>query len=481
MSKTLSLERLPNPLSVGKYFLFVRNYTKEDFRILEHKIDPTIEQVIVEGDVCELPKISSNVSVKFVSEEEFLAAKNIKIPNWVCHLPNLENILKGDYHAIRPVTAEFVSTLNCNFRCVQCSYTEPKKAKNVWLKEESSVPSFQANNSKATNMTPDVMEITLDRLAEGGVRNILFTGGGEPLITPITLEGMRRASLNGNVIALYTNGRFLDAQTSQHLLELEPLFVRVSVYGGNTESSQQYTQAFSDKASYQKVIQHLKEFSKIKKELQSSTNFGLSYLVHPLTINSIKDFVKDILKLEIGESLDYIRFTPAVDYFFGRQHDQTIIEQAFKNIEEHYVDALEEQGIKVKLYYHRVSDLNKKKTYDTCRASGWFVEVAPSGEVFLCCEKHFISEYRIGDLTSQTLEEIWNSDLRRNVIDRVNSSHCGDCPTLCKPHELNKVFNLIEELRFDEPISVVDRWTKDLIAYGKISTYCPGRLDDFQS
>lgn len=59
------------------------------------------------------------------------------MPNWIKHQRNLENILDGDYLAIKPLTVEFVTTLNCNFRCVQCSYSESKKEEGVWLEDIS--------------------------------------------------------------------------------------------------------------------------------------------------------------------------------------------------------------------------------------------------------------------------------------------------------------------------------------------------------
>ncbi len=483
----MKIKKVPNPLKIGEYTVFVKDFSKSEEQLLKDKIavNPEITKVfIVPSSDKEELNLNLNVETKICNNEELDQIKSkIKLPNWVKHQRNLENILEGDYLSIKPLTAEFITTLNCNFRCVQCSYSEPKKEEGVWLENKlgDKLPKFQTNLSSSSSMTEDVMRVTLDKLAEGGVRNILFTGGGEPLMNSVTLRGMERATQNGNITALYTNGRLMSRDISERILDLDPLFVRISVYGGNQEASHNYTQAFKDKLSFPKVLKNIKHFAEAKREIGSDTNLGLSYLVHPLTSGSMDDFAKSIIDLEIGDQIDYIRFTPAVDYFFGKQHDQKTMQEMFRNIEEKVTPRLEEVGVKVKPYYHRLNDLNVSKSYDVCRASGWFVEVGPSGELFLCCEKHFMPEYRIGDLTRDDLQTIWNSDLRKEVSDKVNDTNCGDCPTLCKPHELNKLFDLVEAYRSRGEIGVVDNWAKDLILYGRVNRFCPGKLDDFSS
>ncbi|HII15623.1 MAG TPA: radical SAM/SPASM domain-containing protein [Nanoarchaeota archaeon] len=349
---------------------------------------------------------------------------------------------------------------------------ETKQEKGSWLRNNLANPEL--------HMTGGIMKLTLDKLAEGGVRNILFTGGGEPLMHPLAIEAMEHAKRNGNVIALYTNGRLLNKRRIGRILELDPLFVRISVYGGNQETVARYTQT-SDIHSFEAVIRNIAAMAEEKGRVGSKMNLGLSYLIHPITAGTIDEFADAILRLEHMDQIDYIRFTPAVNYSSGRQHDQKSMEQIFQNIEANVAKRFEGTPIKLKLYYHRLQELNRQKSYTQCRASGWFVEVGPTGDLFLCCETHFKPEYRIGDLKTQSLDEIWRSDLRKSVIARVNNSSCHTCPTLCKPNELNKIFDDVEQFRDAGEIGRVERWAKDLIRYGVECGYCPGKLDDFQS
>ena len=56
-------------------------------------------------------------------------------------------------------------------------------------------------------MTLDTVLCIIDRLKESGTKNIVFTGGGEPLFNPeVTLAGMSLAKKNNMNVGLYTNG-----------------------------------------------------------------------------------------------------------------------------------------------------------------------------------------------------------------------------------------------------------------------------------
>lgn len=470
----MHIQKIPNHLKIGKYTLFVSRFNKADTGQLNQVLDesPDITSVFVLSDT-DFQYFRSNVKIDGICEDEFKRhLERTKIPNWISNAPNLEKIMAGNYSEIVPVTAEFVQTLNCNYRCVQCAYMKAKQEKGSWLRNDPASPEL--------HMTEEIMKATLDKLAEGGVRNILFTGGGEPLMHPLAIQAMEHAKRNGNVVALYTNGRLLTKRKISRILELDPLFVRISVYGGNQKTVARYTQT-TDSHSFEKVIRNIEAMAEEKDKVGSKMNLGLSYLIHPITSGSIHEFADAILRMKHMDQIDYIRFTPAVDYIHGRQHNQRDMEQIFQDIEDNIAKRFEGTPIKIKLYYHRLQDLDKPKSYTHCRASGWFIEVGPVGELFLCCETHFKPEYRIGDLKTQSLNEIWCSDLRKSVIKRVNDSNCSVCPTLCKPNELNKIFDDVEQFRDAGKIGRVETWAKDLIRYGKGCGYCPGKLDDFQS
>jgi sulfatase maturation enzyme AslB (radical SAM superfamily) len=466
---------IPNNEQIGEYSVFIRNSNRIPFNELRNGLDKNkkFTQFFIESK-SEFQIVTNKLKINLVSSSEFKRRlDNIKIPKWMNISDNLDKILDGNYDEIRPVTAEFVPTLNCNCRCSQCSYEPPKKERGVWEKNDT--------KNEMLHMTKDVMISSLDKLAEVGVENILFTGGGEPLMNPLTVFGMEYAKKKGSTVALYTNGSLLTKKNTERILTLNPVFTRISVYGGDQETVEAYTHSGNDKM-FQTVIDNISMMAEQKKKLNSEMNLGLSYLVHPITAPTIGKFLNAVRNIKDLDQIDYIRFTPAVDYYDGEQHDQDFMENVFKNIKENLMPEFNDIPTKIKLFYHRLNDLNKTKSYSKCRASGWFAEVGPAGKLYLCCEKHFNPEYEIGDLKTQSFNEIWHSDTRNDLIKKINDSNCSVCPTLCKPHELNKIINSIELFRKQGKINVVKKWAEDLLAYGReCDIYCPSKLDNFQS
>jgi len=476
---------IPDPAAVGQYLVVVRGMTAQNIPALSRKVAKLAGVSRVAAVGIEPASLgATSFPVKAMNENGVAQlVRQVAAPGYLRDAFTRETIIKGEYLNLRPVTAELVPALNCNYRCVQCAYAAPKQEMGLWMGEprDAGDAKFQSRRDPGTQMTLETMERVVDGLVAGGVQNILVTGGGEPLINPNAIKALEHAKARGATVALYTNAFFLNQQKAERLMETDPLFIRCSVYGGSNRSCNEYTQLPEGARAYTRVVRNIARLARLKHETGTATVLGLSYLLHPITIPSILSFARSIAAMPHNEQIDYIRFTPAVDYWGGTQHDAAQMRAAFQTVEREVMNMFRGSPTTIKPYHHRLNDLHASKPYTRCRASGYFVEVAPSGEVFLCCEKHFLPNYKIGDLTTQTLDEIWKSDRRREVIQRVNAAGCSSCPTLCKPHELNKIFEQVEMAREAGEMDRVVRWADHLVECGAMSGYCPGKLDDFQS
>ena len=179
----------------------------------------------------------------------------------------------------------------------------------------------------------------------------------------------------------------------------------------------------------------------------------------------------------------YIRFTPAVDYFSGQQHDRQMLVQAFETVEGYVKEDFQDSLVDIKPFYHRLEDLHAPKCYSVCRGSGWYAEIGPNGDVYLCCEKLFMPSFKIGNLIDQSLEDIFLGQRRKDVLRRVNKLGCSCCPPLCKPHELNKVLERFEAFRNAQ---AHEDWVREALdCYVKTTDspyrFAPGKFNDFES
>lgn len=59
------------------------------------------------------------------------------------------------------------------------------------------------------------------------------------------------------------------------------------------------------------------------------------------------------------------------------------------------------------------------------RSTEW-LNINSAGSVFLCCNDYNF-DYKFGDLTTQTVREVWLSDLRKQVVEKAYKEICRNC------------------------------------------------------
>lgn len=151
----------------------------------------------------------------------------------------------------------------------------------------------------------------------------------------------------------------------------------------------------------------------------------------------------------------------------------------FANIENYAKKSKE--YLNIVTYRHRLNDLYKLKEYDKCRGSGFYAEVGPDAKMYLCCEKLTDSQYELGTLKKYDIEQIFNDERRKKILNQISTKKCKECPSVCKPHEINKQLAAVEELVLKGKIELINEWRNDLIKKSINSEYFPGKLNAFES
>lgn len=413
---------------------------------------------------------NTGLNVKNISINEYNKYLNPKIPNWIKDKKIFEYCINKEFISILPQSAEIIPTMNCCFRCKQCAYRFVKEQHNIWDSNEN-------NYSSLFNMDKETMKKVIDRLYEAKTNNVVFTGGGEPLYnSKVTLYGMRYAKEKGMNVGIYTNGLFLTSEIINEIIEIEPLFVRISIYGMDGQSFSNYTNSSSE--AFYKIIKNIKILLKSKKNNNSNIQIILSFLLHPdlfPMVNVIDTFFDDYFNIEELRALSYIRFTPAVDYNYNRQHEYTFFKKIISKVD--IISEKYAQYTNIVCYSHRFDDLYKKKIYQECYGSGFFAEISPNGDMYLCCEKLMNEEFIIGNIITDSVYDIYKSKKRKTVLENVNLNKCLDCPFLCKPHEINKQLNNLVNISNSE----ANRWRNEIINIASDELIYSGPLNAFES
>ena len=374
---------------------------------------------------------------------------------WIHHPDRVEKVLEGRYEDVLPIMAEFVPSLDCCFRCPTCSYRKWKEDVGVW-DERKMHPGF--------NMDRESMLLYIDRLKQGGLKALLFTGGGEPFYNPNTPESIAYAAKLGLRVGVYSNGGMLNEEKIERVFDAAPVFMRISLNAGSEESHAKIHGYDPAQGYFKKVLRNIGLVAKASASHGFKTDFGVSVIVNPTNVGELETIARTLVRIkeENGGGITYMNVRPTLDYDGGQQFPDEVFESAERTLEEKVRRITEAADMDLYNLTYKFKDVMSSREYKHCIASSFFAELGPDGNLYLCCEKVGNPEYAIGSLKEQTLEEVWQGKRRKEVIDSVNSGHCSSCPPSCKPHQLNKVFDQIDALRRLGRMDLVRDWIEDL-------------------
>lgn len=398
------------------------------------------------------------------SKEEFLRSAQ-ELAQWVHWHDRCELVLQGRYHEVKPLHVELCSTYLCNFACPSCSC---RKAREGW----AGVDAFSSPRATPnTVMSWPKMKAILDELAKHDV-GVMWTGG-EPTINLSTYEGIQYAHSLGLKQCLFTNGSLLTSERIEEILRSELVFVRFSLNSASEEVHAKVHGYPPEKRYISKVLNSIRTFAHLKLEKGSKTLCGVSIIVGEQNIYDLiqtAEFVRGVIN-EVGRgAIDYAIFRPVYQFYgIGRSTAEDVREQLLNQISERGAvkQILDDCG--VTLVVRTETFVNPQETVSSsycedCLSCGWFSEVAPNGEILLCSDRYGDPDFVIGNLARQSLDEIWASERRSEVLKHARSLQCfkNSCPRNGRGFHLNVVFHEIESNRQQGKIDQVRYWVKCL-------------------
>ena len=388
---------------------------------------------------------------------------------WLYYPDRVACVKRGDFRMVKPVTVQLIPSLYCNFYCPHCCYGRSKE--NIKAHGERT----------AMLMDEHVMSVIIDRLSEAGIKGIVFTGGGEPTSHIRLTDCMRQAVQKGIKVGLFTNGSLLTASKIHQILELKPTFIRVSLDAG-TPDIHRLLHGYPEKYDYfPKVLENIELLAKGKLSQKVDTTIGVGVTVEPINLFNLVEVAKRLHEIACrppAGGIDYLVFRPTVNYqggkhlrtvqlildyvnvhfpeyhqaywnylYEGLQFPAQIFEIASQIINDEVSQLLEDTGIQVINVHTKMLGVTQPDhPYTKCRASPWYIFVGPDGTVYNCAELGLDPRVAIGNLLTQTLDEIWSSQRRQEVMDFIDEDGLHAlCPPVCLYYELNTIFEDIDE------------------------------------
>ena len=209
------------------------------------------------------------------------------------HPSRMEKFLTGATTEVTPLTIDLWPTIACNAHCPLCQY----RLSGARMEAEQNV-NEQSLDVEQTN------EILLGAAAVG-VRSVIFTGGGEPLMNPDIVRIVRQARIIGLRWGLVTNGTLLSPDIVHALLTEAPDFLRVSIDAGTAEK---YAQVYGVReTTFHIVVKNVLAASRIAQRLRS-TAMGISFTLDSNTDSYDLFSIRRLLEHIANEGEGGVRF-----------------------------------------------------------------------------------------------------------------------------------------------------------------------------
>jgi len=279
----------------------------------------------------------------------------------------------------KPTIFAVESTNLCNLNCKMCTRREMKRPVGM--------------------MDFGLFRKIVDEAKKGGTEFLILHEMGEPLLHPKITEMIDYCEDNGIRAGISTNATLLTEKIGKKLLKSKLSEITLCMDGATKKTYEKIRQG----ANYETVKKNILRFLEMKKK---SGNTRMKAIVQLIEMDETVDEKEKFLEEWKKTSADKIFFKK-----FSTWADQ--------------VEGIKELAGQKHRYMNK---LDAKRP--PCFIPWQSVVVLWDGKVVPCCID-FDGKIELGDLTKQTLAEIWNGEpmkkLRKSHIDRKFYGTCSNC------------------------------------------------------
>ncbi len=300
---------------------------------------------------------------------------------------------------IIPPTAEIDLTNSCNQDCIYCCSAVHRKTNSSTAKFDHFI-----------KLIDDLATWNLNG-STGGLKSIIFIGGGEPTLFKGYEKIIKHAIDKRFMVSIVTNGTKLDK-----LLDIGTEYIQKMQWIGVDIDS-----ADEDVFNLVRLPKTKNQFDIVKENIKKIVNAGGTVDIKALVLNKTAN-KHNILQLfeytkETNARMLYIR-SAVLEKGNG---DAFIIEQHLMN----YIKELTEiYDVKCRA---KQRDSMKSRCYSKCYALYLLPIFCADGLVYLCPEHRGNKALSIGNWITDDWRGIWCSDKHHNIFNKFDISICPSC------------------------------------------------------
>ncbi len=295
----------------------------------------------------------------------------------LAHPDEVGSFIDRDWRA-PPVNVEISPTNNCNAKCPWCFYVSGD---------------YKQRHSKEEILS-EVLVKALNEMADGGVKAVTWTGGGDPSTYSSIDWATRVAEMRGLRQGMFTNG--YAPIPSPHRMD----WIRITV-------TEKYT-----------ITKHVSEYAK-KTKVGVNFNLCAENEQHlPVMVKQARD-----------AGVQYFQVRPALA---DRAELQRPVECPT------WLKEFETPTFRIVLTEYKWDDYLKPHGYPICYGHHMVPFLWHNGDVSVCAYHFGRPEYTFGNVIRDGgWNEVWEGERRREMVE-TGVPVIRDCQHNCKNHEINK-------------------------------------------
>ncbi|MFA5724696.1 MAG: radical SAM protein [Candidatus Omnitrophota bacterium] len=324
---------------------------------------------------------------------------------------NILGILNGSRAFKGPDMLQIDLTDHCNNNCIACWCNSPLLNRERLAKPKYTLPK-------------DLIKRVIAEARDLGLKEIYFSGGGEPFMHPDCLEIIEYAKKKKIACSVNTNFTLVDESIINRLIDLGLDNLTVSVWSGSPEV---YKSMHPNRGA--------EDFYKIRDRLYflNSRKYIYPYVKIYNVICSLNyDQIKPILDFTEQTKSDFVEFT-VVDTIPGATDKLLLSDGQRKAILEQF-SQVKQDGKKIinrEHFLRRVANRDARQAeYDSrfidtlpCYIGWLFARIMPNGEVNSCLKSH---RFPIGNIHQEPFKDIWNSRKQMYFRNKTKSANKDD-------------------------------------------------------
>lgn len=301
-----------------------------------------------------------------------------------------------------PYSLIFLMKNICNARCIMCGLS-------------------YANNKDVAEIRFRDYKIMLSNLEMDKMKEITFSGGGDPLLCKDLIEIIDYTSRTypGIKLSVYTNGIALTEKFSEEFIKHNLCYIVISI----NASTKEVHHKVMGVNSFNNVVENIRTLVVLRNEARAKTQIRLSFVASQLNIDDLPGLINLGADLGVDEvKMQYCRFysrkskLDSIDsgdvmdkkysLYFDQAHSDEIIRKAKSLVE----------GRKI-IFSHEPLFSNPEQPKKQCAWPWTTILVGPYGEIYPCGggEVMFykpIQEKKLyfGNLFNEHISIFWNNE-----------------------------------------------------------------------